>query len=719
MATKVPQRFERAIIAYEDQRFYSHPGIDPKSVLRAIRNNWRAGSVVEGASTLSMQVIRLSRKGKPRTLWQKLIESMLAIRLELSYSKADILKLYAGAAPFGGNVVGLETAAWRYFGRSPERLSWAESATLAVLPNAPGLIHPGRNRAQLKSKRDLLLRQLGEQGWIDPQGVQLAMTESLPAAPLPLPKCAPHLLLSTSNSAAPITTTIDFHLQQSTQQILEQHQVRLAANHIHNAAVLVLDVDTKAVLAYHGNLPGAGDAHQEQVDCIRAPRSTGSILKPFLYAFALDEGTILPHSILSDIPTQINGYRPQNYHRSFDGVIAAHQALSKSLNIPMVRLLQKYGLEKFHQDLQGLGLKTLSRPPDDYGLTLILGGAEATLWDLGNAYASMAKELKTFCNSNSLYAANAWESPSWQSPIDSHQMQQANYDRLSAGAIWATFQAMQQVSRPDQSGRWEIFESGVPIAWKTGTSFGFRDAWAIGVAADHIVAVWVGNANGEGRPQCIGTLAAAPILFDIFRQLEPQSILPFVPYDDLSPIEVCASSGWRSARYCPKDSLLVPNNSLKAMKCTYHLPIQLNAEQTARVSPSCYTPEKIVDTSWYQLPPIESAYYRQKHPSYASLPSWLSGCDGKNKKQLDLVYPGSNAKLSVPVDVDGERSELVFEAAHSHDAAKIHWYLDGESMGTTELFHSLSLRPAAGTHRIVLVDQWGERLESSFEVVEN
>jgi penicillin-binding protein 1C len=293
--------------------------------------------VVQGGSTINMQVIRLSKKDNKRSIWNKLKESILAIRMQCTYSKNEVLALYAGNAPFGSNVVGLDAAAWRYFGRSPAKLSWGEMASLAVLPNAPALVHPGKNREVLLKKRNALLDQLMAGGKIDTSTCALAKLELLPGAPLPLPQGAPHLLQrfkknnKSLKGATRISTTLDGNLQRSIAAIVQQHQSVLKGNGINNACALVLDVETGNTLAYVGNIYDPLNKEMESdVDVIAAPRSPGSTLKPILYAAMLSDGLILPNSIIPDIPTQIGGYSPQNFDLGFDGAVPAEKPFQEA-----------------------------------------------------------------------------------------------------------------------------------------------------------------------------------------------------------------------------------------------------------------------------------------------------------------------------------------------------------------------------------------------------
>ncbi len=724
----VPERFALAILTFEDRRFYYHPGVDPIGLGRALVQNIRAGRVVSGGSTLSMQVVRMARDNPPRTIWEKALEVVLATRLELGRSKSEILALYASHAPFGGNVVGLEAASWRYFGKRPADLSWAEAAMLAVLPNSPALIHPGRNRAGLLAKRNRLLRRLHERGVLDETTAELATAEPLPEAPHPLPRLAPHLLARAYQEqvqtgevgVSRVSTTIDPAMQRRLQDIARRYHQLFRHNEIHNLALLIAEVESGAVRAYVGNAPGAGAEHGEQVDVIPARRSTGSILKPLLYAVALEEGTILPNALLPDVPTQISGYQPENFHEDYDGVTPAREALVRSLNIPMVHLLQRYGLEKFHFKLRQGGLSQVDRPASHYGLTLVLGGAEASLWDLCGLYGSMARILNHFYELNGAY------DPGDLRPL--HYLQGEGIPEpapvddappfLSAASVWHTFDAMEALERPDGEGNWERFRSGRRLAWKTGTSFGFRDAWAIGLTPRYVVGVWVGNADGEGRPGLVGVRTAAPVLFDVISGL-PGGPWFLTPEDELTDLAVCRESGYLALPHCPVDTIRAPAAGKRAPACPYHQLIHLDATGDFRVNAACAPPPQMTHRSWFVLPPLEEHYYRKRHPGYASLPPLRADCppdDGAPPMQL--IYPKYPTRIYVPNDLGGRRSRTVFSVAHRRPATTIHWHVDEAYVGSTRQFHTLELNPEPGAHRLTLVDENGYRLEQRFEIVE-
>ena len=422
----VPEKFKTCLIQFEDEYFYSHPGFNPISIFNALKQNLKAGSVKRGGSTITQQVIRLSRDNKSRTYFEKFKELVLATRLELRASKEKIITYWSSNAPFGGNVVGLDAASWRYFNRSSSDLSWSEAATLAVLPNAPNLIYPGKNQQKLLVKRNRLLKKLLTKNVIDSLTYELSILEEIPQKAYRIPQITTHLLqkVNQQKKGEFVKTTIDKKLQTQTNSIVKNHYNQLSKNGINNIAVLVLDVKTRQVLTYVGNSPTT-IKNQKYVDIIKKPRSTGSILKPFLYAAMLDAGELLPNMLVADIPTNYGSYQPENFDKKYAGAVSAKLALSKSLNVPTVRMLQGFGLEKFHHYLQKLKFKDLQKNANHYGLTLALGGAESNLWDLCKSYASMASTVNHFSENSSRYSTNEFTEPTFYNDkkVDSEKNQ--------------------------------------------------------------------------------------------------------------------------------------------------------------------------------------------------------------------------------------------------------------------------------------------------------
>lgn len=718
---EVPEKFKEAIILFEDKRFYNHPGVDLLSLVRATEQNIKSGKITSGASTLTMQVIRLARRNRSRTFFEKSLEIILATRLELRYSKDEILSLYAAHAPFGGNVVGLEAACWRYFGREPSQLSWSEAALLAVLPNNPSLIHPGKNRDRLKSKRDRLLARLLITKKIDSLSFELALAEPIPENPVALPKEAPHLLSRASQEGSAqqrVRSTLQQTLQNRVTDMIHRHHQSLKGNQVFNAAALVMEVKTGNVLAYVGNT-NAGRDHGEQVDMIMARRSTGSILKPFLFAAMLHEGKILQGTLLSDIPTTINGFSPKNFSKEHDGAVAADQALIRSLNIPAVHELKEYRYEKFYGLLKQIGITTLNQPADHYGLSLILGGAEGTLWDITGAYASLVRTLNNYFDSpgKHRYSKNDFHSPVYMIS-DSASRESEETSWLSAASIYVTFDVLKEVYRPGEETGWRNFNSSKKIAWKTGTSHGLRDAWAIGVNAEYAVGVWVGNADGEGRPGLTGTESASPILFDIFSQLPGQGWFQ-QPMSELENIDVCARSGMRATGLCGETKAMeVTRGGTQTAPCHYHRKIFLSREGRHRVHSDCEPIANMQSVSWFVLPPVQEYYFKTKNLSYKTLPPFRSDCaNPAAMAYMDLIYPKANARIFVPRELSGELGSALFEVAHRNASVTIFWHLDGNYLGSTTGTHRLVVAPKPGNHTLTLIDEQGEVVERNFVVI--
>jgi penicillin-binding protein 1C len=652
----VPKRLATALVQFEDRQFWWHPGVNPVAMGRALLQNLHSGHVVSGGSTLTMQVIRLSRQ-KERTVWQKLIESVLALRLELRYPKQRILALYASHAPFGGNVVGLEAAAWRYFGRPASELSWAEAATLAVLPNAPSTLHLGKGREDLLQKRNRLLKRLLEHGDLSADTYEAALEEPLPDAPLPLPSYASHFVERCPKGVR-TRTGIRLPLQKAVSAVADRQSDDLAKEGVADLAVVVIDNASGEIVAYVGNASPERERTGVQVDIATSPRSTGSILKPFLFAAALQEGEILPHTLLPDIPVNLGGFAPQNFDRQFYGAVPASEALARSLNVPAVFLLRQYGVPKFHSLLQKAGLTTFTQSPDYYGLSLILGGGEGRLDEITRAYSAMA-------TSGTL-------------------------------AVWYTLEALQEVNRPDELD-WRLIRSVRKAAWKTGTSYGFRDAWAVGMTPAYTIGVWAGNADGHGVPGLTGARTAGPVMFDILNLL-PASDEWFEMPDQVGHDEmalnanvgvyanVCTQSGMLATPDCPAREMLIPAAGLQSEPCPYHR------------------------TGEFVLTPAMEWFYKPHHPEYVGTRSALPS------QEIEFIYPQSGTTLYLPRQLSGQVEGAVFRVAHHRSDATLWWHLDQTYVGETRFIHELRLAPAPGHHTLTVVDGDGNSTTIRFTV---
>ncbi|MFK8059660.1 MAG: penicillin-binding protein 1C [Polaribacter sp.] len=714
----VPQKFKTCLIQFEDEHFYKHPGFNPVSIFKALKKNIKAGKVKGGGSTITQQVIRLSRDNRDRTYFEKLKELVLATRLEFRFSKEKIITFWSSNAPFGGNIVGLDAASWRYFNRKSTDLSWAESATLAVLPNAPNLIYPGKNQHKLLAKRNRLLKKLLVKKVIDSLTYELSVLEELPQKAYRIPQIAPHLLqkINKEKKGEFVKTTVDKKLQNQANTIVKNHYNQLSQNGIYNISVLVLDVKTRQVLSYVGNAP-TDKKHQKDVDIIDKPRSTGSILKPFLYAAMLDAGDLLPNTLVADVPTNFGSYKPENFDKKYAGAISAKLALSKSLNVPTVRMLQSFGLDKFHHYLQKLQLKDLKKNANHYGLTLALGGAESNLWDLCKSYASLASTVNHYTENSSRYFKNEFSEPTFYADekID-FGAKSSEKNIFDAASIYLTFESLKDVNRPNSEENWEFFDSSKQIAWKTGTSFGFRDAWAIGTTKDFVVGVWVGNADGEGRPGLVGVQTAAPILFDIFDKL-PNSEWFEKPFDEMTEIEICAKSGYRATVICEDKKLeFVQNSGLKTAPCPYHILVNVDASENYQVNTSCESLENIKQKSWFVLTPLMEYYYKDKNPFYKSLPKFRNDCLGENKNSMKFIYPSEKSTVFLPKDFDGKKNEIILKVAHSNSEAILYWYVNNMFLGTTKEINEFAVDLKTGDYKISVTDSFGNEINQHIKI---
>lgn len=713
----IPYRFEQCILHFEDEYFYRHPGFNPISIAKAFYQNL-SSKKRRGASTITQQFIRLSRKNKKRTYWEKIIELAQATRLEARLNKKEILSLYASYAPFGGNVVGLDAAAWRYFGVAAKDLSWGQSAALAVLPNAPSLVFPGKNETTLKEKRNYLLKKLYDKGIIDETTFSLAILEALPKKPVPLPNIAPHFVekLKKEMPGKRIQSTLKINLQKKLNQIANIHHSQLSQNQIHNLSILVLDINTRHVVGYVGNAPKTKE--NAYVDIVERPRSSGSLLKPFLFASILHSGEMISNTLVADIPTSINGYTPKNFDRSFSGAVPVNRALSRSLNVPAVRMLYSHGLQRFYNKLKRIKIKNINKPSNYYGLSLILGGGETSLWEMTNAYAGLASTVNYFNASSSEYRTQEFTEPIYilGTPIDFGEVSMKP-PVFNAGAIYETLNSLKETNRPEGEENWSFYNEAKPLAWKTGTSYGFKDAWAVGVTPDYAIGIWVGNADGEGRPGLTGIQSAAPILFDVLKTLETKKRWFEIPYDELIKENICTKSGHRAGLYCTTTRAdWIPKSGQKTPICPYHRQVILDKEKNYRVNSDCSSLEATYTTNWFVLPPAIEYYFAPLNPEYKTLPPWHPNCLGYGEQLMDFVFPKDQEKIILPKDFDEEVNEVIFKLAHRNPDATVFWYLNATYIGKTEHFHEMAIVPKPGAYTLTAVDQDGNKIATQVEI---
>lgn len=701
---EVPEQLATCLTLFEDQYFHYHPGINPVSIYHAIKANLKAGKIVRGGSTLTMQLARIHEHNQPRTYLQKIKEIALALAFELRYSKAEILSLYAQHAPYGGNTVGYCGAAQRYYQKPASLLSWSEAATLAVLPNAPSQIYPGKGQAILINKRNFLLQKLFKEAYIDSMTYRLAILEDLPQQTMTFPSLSAHLLQESKQhdeKAFNYHSTLDVSLQSRVKDKVQGYRNRYAQHHgIDNLAAIIVRNDG-SMAAYVGNTSCESDCGSE-VDILRSRRSPGSTLKPMLYSGALQSGMITSKSLLQDIPVFYNGYSPSNFDKQYRGVITAESALTQSLNIPAVDLLRGYGIAPFYHDLQQVSITTLDQYPDHYGLAMILGGCEVMGVELAQVYNNLSRVAQG------------------QSALPIHYLNPNNpvvtfdfpYQQATA---YTVLEMLKGVNRPSSQDGWRYFDSKQEISWKTGTSYGFRDAWSVGVTKDYTVLVWVGNADGEGKPGLTGIEKAAPILFELF-DLLPYSSSIEEPNSGFEYKQVCKESGYLATAVCPHSHRVrVVEGSQPLPRCTYHQIVTLDSAKQFRAFQGCL-PE-VIQKSAFVLDPIPDSYHKRFSGVSYRLPPYHPNCIS-GQGDLQIVYPSKGAEILIPVDIDQQREALIGKVIASQEIDSLYWFIDHELLAVTADEHRLALDLAVGKHELTVVSSTGLESSHGFTIIQ-
>lgn len=685
---RLPTRLEQlspdlvaTLLEKEDRWFYHHPGVNPLAIGRAALQNLSSGRRVSGASTLTMQLARLLEPGA-RTLPKKGLEALRALQLEWVYSKAELLTRYATLAPCGGNVQGFAAASRRYFGRAPSALSLAQSVTLVLLPGRPTALRPGRADAELRRARDAWLSRLERRGRITATDAAAARAEDLGLGLHPLPRRAPHLarrLLSTYPADARIVSTIRPAVQQQAQQALAAYVARLRNYQVTNAAALVVHTPTRQVWAYVGAADFDDAAALGQVDGIQAVRSPGSALKPLVYALALERGLVTPRTIIADVPTRFaGGYSPENYDLSFSGRVTVRQALERSLNVPAVRLLEQVGVQAFTGTLARAGFATVAAQADQLGLSVALGGCGVRLSELVGLYATLAD-------------GGQWRPLVYTLPFEESDLSESNGDStahalVSPAAAWLTADILTTLTRPDLPNNLDNATHLPKLAWKTGTSYGRRDAWAVGFTGEFTVGVWVGNFDGRGAPALSGADVATPLLFQLVQALPGVSRARWLTRPpEVLPRAVCSLTGALPDTFCHD---LVTDDYIQgrapAQRCRHLAPHWVSPDGRWRYTPDCAPPT--ATRRLYLNPPAELvAWARTQGGAHAALvpqlPPLAPGCTTAER--------GAGPEFELPLDGADyyfgrtQPRRLVLRVAAPAGVARLHWFAQGRYLGAS------------------------------------
>lgn len=707
---ELPENFIKCLLLYEDEYFYYHPGVNPVSIIKAAYQNVKEGRIVRGGSTITMQLMRMKNRNSRRTFFNKLVEACSSVKYSILRSKRRVLSEWAEMAPFGGNTIGIKAASMRYFNKPLDNLSWAEYALLAVMPNSPAHANLSKNRDILQRNRDFLLKKLSSRGYIPESDLPLYLSEELPKLTHQIPVRAFHLLdyLSKKYPDKNIyKSTVDGFLQDRVSNIIETEKIQLQIDGIENAAAVVIDIERDELLAYIGNIKD-DKGKFKYVDIVQAQRSYGSLLKPILYAYALETGRFLPKELIPDLPLSIAEFRPLNFDKKFRGAVGLDEMVIQSLNVPSVWLLHQLGLPGFYQLLQNLEIKGLDKGVNYYGLSLILGGGETSLWEMTRLYKGLAQNYrmkdKPFAEVVVLKDVPAIKNVEFS---------------FSATPILHTVEAMSDVVRPREEKYWQLMSGGSKIAWKTGTSYGHRDAWAIGFNGKYLVGVWVGNENGEGRYNLTGIVKAAPMMFRIFNSLPNNKWFEQKPFlgRNIQEIKICAESGKLAGAMCTKTyQAKFQRLSHDLQICKYHKRIHVS-DKGFYIDAGC--PSKVSHLkSFFLLPPAMDYYYRQHHLQYKGLPPPDKDCPPK-EQVAKIVYPETSMKLFIPRNSPEFSNQVVGVAHHTNEKSVLYWFVDNEFVTETHSFggHQFIFSLPVGRHRIAVIDENGNTDEVSIEVI--
>ncbi len=705
---ELPEELRRAIVASEDRRFFLHPGVDPLAILRALGQNLRAGRVVSGASTLTMQIARMTDPA-PRTLPSKVREAFRALQLEREFSKPELLEMYLNLAPYGGNLEGVGAASRFYFGKPVEQLALAEIGLLVALPRSPTYYDPVKHNAAARRARDKVLRQLRDRGAFLAAEVEEASRIPVPKRRLPVPFEAAHFARRVAGVAARgerrrLRTSLDLGLQRVAEEKVAGHARRLRPEGIANAAAVVIDNRTRQVRAWVGSAGFGEEEFEGQVDGVLARRSPGSTLKPFLYGAAFDRGYVVPASYLLDIPTDYSGYVAENYDGRFRGRVEVQQALVQSLNAPAVRLLARVGVGELLELLHGGGGESLDRPANLYGLPLILGAGELSLLELTQLYTVLAN-------------GGAFRPVTWARDVEEDLL--GGEELLSRESAWLLTELLLRLQRPDLPRAWRLARSAPAVAWKTGTSYGHRDAWAVGFSRRFSIGVWVGNFDGKPRHGISGAEHAAPLLFDLFRALDPGGPGPRKPTGlRLGKLEVCALSHQLPGPHCPKTVRITALPGKTRLKvCTYHRRALADAATGELLDERCLAGRERAWREFVAFPGELVAWWRSRGQEVPEAPTFAQDCGagagGRGPKILS-PDPATPYRLRKEAPLQDQRLPLIARAAP--EARELYWYRDGRLVGTTPPAQRLLLTPRQGRHRLVVTDDLGRSSGITYRV---
>jgi penicillin-binding protein 1C len=691
---EIDPKYLDALLEMEDKRFYRHPGVDGIALLRASLSNASAGRVVSGGSTITLQLVRVLEP-RPRTIPSKIKETLRAFQLELRMSKREILEAYLQYVPYGKNVEGVEAASLAYFGHGASSLSESEIATLLAVPQRPTSRHPApEHAARLAEARDRIAARL-----FGDEVARTVAAEPVPTAFKAFPRDAPHAaeyLKARYPKRERLVSTLDRNTQLLVQRLFDGARGELANKAIYNGAAVVVDQRHAEVRALVGNFDYWDARHGGAINGFATPRSTGSALKPFVYALALDGAEVLPDYLVPDVPRSFGGYVPHNYDDRYGGLVRLQDALSRSLNTVFVDLLNRLGVERFLAALESMGVDSIAGAvPGTYGLNAAVGGLELTPLEVASTYTTLANDG----DYQPLHLLVGERRAKIGSTI------------FSPGAASLTRIALAEKDRPDFPARRRFTGAGASIYWKTGTSYGHRDAWAAGSSARYTAVVWLGNFDNSPSASLVGADAAGPILFDVLEGLKERGdrFTALEPTPDLAPVEVCAYSGRLPGPACDhKKTVLAPRDHLPTEHCPFHVTLDVDTTTGRALTPMCRAGHDFKPQNFLLWPDELRRYLHDAHLSAPAQPNWAEGCEPVTGRHApSILSPRSDQTVLLIPGLEADKQQIPLEGASPTAGASLTWFVDGRFLGTVGSDERLWWAPAPGRHEIVVTDEVG------------
>ena len=680
----------RIILEKEDKYFYYHPGINAFAMLRAGLNNVFHLKRTSGASTITMQVAR-ALEHRPRTYINKFVELFRSIQLECRYSKEEILQLYCNLLPYGGNIEGVKAAALIYFRKNPDHLSLAEITALCVIPNRPSSLVPGKHNQRIMQARNRWLNRFADASLFTHREIVDALEEPFTATRTSLPALIPHVARILKRTGEPeVLSSIDMAIQQKTETLTAAYAQSLRLKNIGNLAVVIINNETHRIITYLGSADFHDSLHSGQVDGASAVRQPGSTLKPLLYGICMDEGLITPKSVITDVQINYQGFAPENYNKEFKGYVTTGYALGHSLNIPAVKCLKALGTEKLVGALSACNFRQVRKDRHKLGLSMILGGCGARLSELTGLYSALAGQGKYIAPS-----------------LTEEEITSPPFEVLSPSSAYMITEILSSVDRPDFPLNWQSTAHLPRIAWKTGTSYGRRDAWSIGYNRKYTVGIWAGNFSGKGVEELSGAEIATPLLFTIFNTIDYDSDEQwFDQPQELQTRLVCPETGLPPSDHCQGrvSDYFIPMVSSN-VTCRHQIEIMVSVDEKISYCKLC-SPKTGYKKKWIRnVAPEMQEFFAGQKISYEKIPPHNPACEKVFHEGLpQILLPADGTEVLIS---RSDPEPLQLKCRTPTDVSRVYWYINNQYYKSCEAGSLQYFIPEEGPVKISCTDDRG------------